>query len=417
MICPSCKREHKDLDNCEHCGFNVKSFREYAANKKSQQTPNSTLSSKESTTNTGTRSVGSYDSNSIDQVLSKARQKDKKKNSSKLVLIVIPVLALAGAYFVLSSNSPVESEVQSTQVNIQVPAKPTSVVAKNDSKKEKVAPKNTLYGVGQRIDESHHARNSIEAARNATVFINTTWGTLGSGFIVDQDCSVITNRHVIEEPLQQSEEFKQRVKEKSAQLKSDFDRLNRELNRAANNGYQREAAEKQDEINRLRAQAGLISNSVYKEMLEEKRSSQSNFIDNVFVDLTVSLVNGEKYKVTTAEVSGKYDLAKLSLRDDGCPFLKRGGSNDIIQGERVYTIGSPSGLAYTVTSGIFSGYREQEEKRFLQTDAPINPGNSGGPLITEDGKIIGVNTAILAGTEGIGFAIPISIVESEFSLY
>jgi S1-C subfamily serine protease len=67
-----------------------------------------------------------------------------------------------------------------------------------------------------------------------------------------------------------------------------------------------------------------------------------------------------------------------------------------------------------VTSGIFSGYGELDKHRALQTDAPINPGNSGGPLINEAGQVLGVNTAILSGTQGIGFAIPIEQVFDSF---
>ena len=68
-----------------------------------------------------------------------------------------------------------------------------------------------------------------------------------------------------------------------------------------------------------------------------------------------------------------------------------------------------------MTSGVFSGEREQGEQRLLQTDAPINPGNSGGPLITENGRVIGINTMVLRGTQGIGFAIPIETALDQFS--
>jgi len=79
----------------------------------------------------------------------------------------------------------------------------------------------------------------------------------------------------------------------------------------------------------------------------------------------------------------------------------------------VYTIGNPVGLRNTVTSGVFSGYRQMEATKdlLLQTDAPINPGNSGGPLFNMNGEVVGINTAIVASGQGIGFAIPINVAK------
>jgi S1-C subfamily serine protease len=71
-------------------------------------------------------------------------------------------------------------------------------------------------------------------------------------------------------------------------------------------------------------------------------------------------------------------------------------------------------MTYTLTSGVFSGERFDGETRYLQTDAPINPGNSGGPLITENGRVIGVNSMVLRDTQGIGFALPIEAVFKAF---
>jgi len=80
-------------------------------------------------------------------------------------------------------------------------------------------------------------------------------------------------------------------------------------------------------------------------------------------------------------------------------------------------VGNPSGLKFTVTSGIFSGWQDINGVKVLQTDAAINPGNSGGPLLSEDGKVVGVNTAILKSAQGIGFALPINYVSEEFAGY
>lgn len=423
MICPSCKRKHEDPDNCEHCGFNVKSFREYAAGKEKTEHTSATDRQEGSL-----HANGSLQAKGFLQANGRNRHKvsQKQNKNSNLVLIAVPILVLAGAYFLLADNQSLK-DPKSAVIAEAEPVLNTRPVAK-DVVKEKIktsVPKKILIpeniiikkstGVAGRLNERFQARNNIEAARNATVFIKTTWNTIGSGFFVDDSCSIITNRHVIEQPLQQSEKFKQRVLDRREEIQRDFDQTSREYDQAIRRNDRFLSRTLQDRLDELRNEALRLPTNVYETLLKEQQSIRSKSVKGVDVDLTISLINGEEYRVRRAQVSGKYDLAKLSLNDQNCPFLKKGDSTNIIQGERLYTIGSPSGLAYTVTSGIFSGYRERDNKRFLQTDAPINPGNSGGPLVTQDGEIIGVNTSILANTEGIGFAIPISIVESEFA--
>src|SRR5438067_1373870 len=133
-----------------------------------------------------------------------------------------------------------------------------------------------------------------------------------------------------------------------------------------------------------------------------------------FNGFTATLVDGTEFTVWRAEYAEGRDLAIFQLPADHCPHLDRASSARLLQGERLYTIGNPSGLAYSVTAGIFSGDRGAGKERFLQTDAPINPGNSGGPLITENGAVVGINTMNLRGTQGIGFAIPIEAVYQDF---
>jgi serine protease Do len=129
----------------------------------------------------------------------------------------------------------------------------------------------------------------------------------------------------------------------------------------------------------------------------------------------VTLVDGTEFTSLHADYADNVDLALFQLPADHCPHLDPGDSAHLAQGERLYTIGNPSGFAYSVTSGIFSGERGRGRQRFLQTDAPINPGNSGGPLVTENGQVVGINTLVLRGAQGIGFAIPIEAAYEEFT--
>jgi serine protease Do len=109
------------------------------------------------------------------------------------------------------------------------------------------------------------------------------------------------------------------------------------------------------------------------------------------------------------------DLALLKISSPSeLPAIEMGNSDDIMIGETVIAIGNPFGFSHTVTTGVVSALNRsiQHEDRiyreFIQIDASINPGNSGGPLLNINGDLIGINTAIYAKAQGIGFAIPIN---------
>ena len=133
----------------------------------------------------------------------------------------------------------------------------------------------------------------------------------------------------------------------------------------------------------------------------------------------------EKIKVTLSdgrEFDGKLigsdlnsDIAIVKIDSDDLPIVTLGDSDKLRVGEIVVAIGNPYGLQQTVTMGVVSaegrsipveGYTY---RNFIQTDAAINPGNSGGPLLNTKGEVVGINTAIIAYAQGIGFAIPINI--------
>ena len=111
------------------------------------------------------------------------------------------------------------------------------------------------------------------------------------------------------------------------------------------------------------------------------------------------------------------DLAVIKIERTALPALRLGNSNAVHQGQLVLAFGNPLGLESSVSMGIISSTARQIKPDdlmvYLQTDAPINPGNSGGPLVDTEGRVIGINTFILSqsgGSEGLGFAIPSSIV-------
>jgi serine protease Do len=133
--------------------------------------------------------------------------------------------------------------------------------------------------------------------------------------------------------------------------------------------------------------------------------------DSIKVNLRADK-NGERsYDAEVVGTDKETDLALLKIKADiSLPHLPFGDSDALKVGQWVMAIGNPFGLDHTVTAGIVSAKGRTigagPYDNFIQTDASINPGNSGGPLINLDGQVVGINTAIIASGQGIGFAIP-----------
>lgn len=137
--------------------------------------------------------------------------------------------------------------------------------------------------------------------------------------------------------------------------------------------------------------------------------------------VSVTLPNGDAHPATIVAQDEEHDLAVLKIDADGLSALTLGDSNDVQIGETVVAIGFALDLSGgpTVTSGIVSSLDRsvnvqdttgpRSYRDLLQTDAALNHGNSGGPLVTLDGRVIGVNVAGGDGVENIGFAIPIDV--------
>ncbi len=130
--------------------------------------------------------------------------------------------------------------------------------------------------------------------------------------------------------------------------------------------------------------------------------------------ISVTLMDEREFKATIIGSDPDSDLAVLRVDSrERLPSVEMGNSDDLLIGETVIAIGNPFGFSHTVTTGVISALHRSirtEERVFLdfiQTDASINPGNSGGPLLNIHGDLIGINTAIYAKAQGIGFAIPI----------
>jgi serine protease Do len=135
--------------------------------------------------------------------------------------------------------------------------------------------------------------------------------------------------------------------------------------------------------------------------------------------IEVHLLDGASYPARLVQYDEVMDLAMLKVEAERpLPAIAIGSSSDLLVGESVITIGNAFGYENTVSVGIVSALKrnvtlsdEQVYRNLIQTDAAINPGNSGGPLINIDGELVGINVAVRAGAQGIGFALPIDEVK------
>lgn len=136
-------------------------------------------------------------------------------------------------------------------------------------------------------------------------------------------------------------------------------------------------------------------------------------------NVSVVLKDGRRLQGNVVGTDPVTDVAVVRIKATGLPVARLGNSDNLLPGEWAIAIGNPLGLNNTVTQGIISATERSvadvgvatERVDFIQTDAAINPGNSGGPLLNVQGEVIGMNTAIIQGAQGLGFAIPIKTAQ------
>ncbi|MGF1601538.1 MAG: trypsin-like peptidase domain-containing protein [Thermosynechococcaceae cyanobacterium] len=135
--------------------------------------------------------------------------------------------------------------------------------------------------------------------------------------------------------------------------------------------------------------------------------------------VVVVLKDGQQFQGKVLGADPLTDIAVVQIEANNLPVAELGNSDTLLPGQWVIAIGNPLGLDNTVTVGIISATGRSSKDvgspdqrvNFIQTDAAINPGNSGGPLLDLQGKVIGVNTAIIRGAQGLGFAIPVVLAQ------
>src|SRR5581483_5138914 len=130
--------------------------------------------------------------------------------------------------------------------------------------------------------------------------------------------------------------------------------------------------------------------------------------------LRVLLTDGSSHDATTVGADAPTDLAVVSVGASGLPYAELGTSATLRVGQLVIAIGNPLGFSSTVSAGVVSALGRTMRattgrlmENIIQSDVPLNPGNSGGPLVDSRGRIVGINTAMILGAQGLSFSVPI----------
>lgn len=382
MKCPKCGFEQEGTEQCSGCGLIFEKYRRYQE-MQAQRKAAPSMSS------------------------------DADSRGGGLVLwgLLGLVLLGIGGFFALRGDEAPSVQGVATPV---VVSRPASVSTPSESV-EKPADSFSGLDLVAQLEEKVPAGNEVEAARNATVFLQTPWGQ-GAGFFINDRCAIVTNRHVIklsENQLGQAEVEIRQAKVNAERLQKMIER-DWEIYTDIQSGKARlrDRSITQNDL-RARIMKGEEELKKFRQEIQERKDVLTNIQLNP--RLTIVLADGTELDGSVDSISDEQDLAIVrpysNLR---CPTIPVGDSEGLKQGDTLFTVGSPMGIRHTVTSGVFSGGIDIDGQQMLQTDAPINPGNSGGPLINNEGQVVGINTLLLKNSRGIGFAIPIEQVRKQF---
>jgi len=292
--------------------------------------------------------------------------------------------------------------------------------------------------LAERLSSRFQPDTPVATATLAVVTVKTPLGN-GSGFFVSEHGYLVTNRHVLrpeetgkwkateerlEEARERFEAADAALAERAAMLadmREARGSLEAQIKTEGSSGRRSALAAERERLDR----AYRARNKEYRDVkrdvdgkrreFERMRSefSRRGAATTMATNFTVILKDQTKVQARLVALSEKADLALLKVDGYTTPWLELAAPGEISQGTPVYAIGSPLGMADALTAGIVTRVRRNQ----IMTDAKVLPGNSGGPLITADGRVIGVNTlkvAQSAAAEGFGIAIPVRVAREEF---
>ncbi len=319
------------------------------------------------------------------------------------------------------TDSPVNSEDNAELINTM---KETGPKARN---------------LEQEFAKRYDPKNPVERATLRTVKIDTPMGS-GSGFFVNGDGYILTNKHVIKGDEDQKRMTDEKLKQIDARIREvekefDAERRNLRQTKLRLDEYKRKIDHEQNIARKMAAENQyhyqLQQYNARKRHYDQKRrefnAGRNNYASEKYNyrsrsrqahtrSFTVTLKDRSTMPAHLVALSADHDLALLKL--DRCiasPYLSPRSRGRLSQGQNVYAVGSPLGIRDTVSSGVVSGFDDY----YVRTNAHIYPGNSGGPLVDEEGNVVGINTlkVLTRNFEGLGYAIDIQEAMREFRSY
>ena len=373
MICPKCGNEQAGTKTCEACGLIFEKYQRYQELRGHEKIPASSASS------------------------------GGKGGMTFWAVLGVCVFLGVGFWFLRTGKTP------SQKVELQPAAKAVTAPQKDSQNTQNTsAEKFDGLDLVKQLETNAPPGNLIEKARNASVFLQTSWSQ-GAGFFIDEKCTIVTNRHVVrmsDEIVSNAENVLQKARQQVQRLEAKIQH-NRKVYKMLLSGeaHISDPNISMGDLKRDLEQDEKALDDAKKEIDAKEMEFDEEKANS---DVTIVLADGSKLDGLVDYVSDDQDLALVRpLGKARCPSIPFGDPGNLNQGDPLYTIGSPMGIRHVVTSGVFSGSTNVNGRLMLQTDAPINPGNSGGPLINKQGQVVGINTLLLRNAQGIGFAIPI----------
>jgi len=292
--------------------------------------------------------------------------------------------------------------------------------------------------LAERLASRFRPDTPLASATLAVVTVKTPVGN-GSGFFVSDDGYLVTNRHVLrpeetgqwrkteaklDDARERFEAADAALAERAAMLaemRAARGDLDEQLARTRGSGQRSELEAQRARLEQVYRARNREYRTVKSDVDEKRREfervrselSRRGAATTMATNFTVILKDQSKLQARLVALSEKADLALLKVDGYTTPRLELAPLAEVTQGMPVYAIGSPLGMADALTKGVVTRVRRDH----VMTDAKVLPGNSGGPLITEDGRVVGINTlkiAQSAGSDGFGVAIPVRVAREEF---